>query len=370
MPQYAQTIPVPGYSHAELLSIAYGSLQQLGWHAEFAAGNRLTGYTRKTWNSYHDHLVIDTDNGSLTIESKLPDRTTFDLLKKNKKNVARFLAAFEKAKDAAPEHRQQWEAAVLQLQEHTQTVLAEEKKEAEEASLVMNLSGSRTLTYAIIGINVLVFLAMVVAGVGIFEPTVGDLAKWGGNFKPYTTSGDWWRLLPSVFVHAGLLHLAFNMYALLMIGLYLEPMLGKWRYAAAYLCAGIISSIASIWWHDKQIVSVGASGAIFGLYGVFLALLSTRLIPHKMRKSLLQSIGIFIVFNLAYGAGSKGVDNAAHIGGLLSGLLIATCIFLRCGSRWHKGRAVWPCWCCSPRWLQHSCICSATTTTSWPMNEK
>jgi len=98
-------------------------------------------------------------------------------------------------------------------------------------------------------------------------------------------------------------------------------MLGKTKYIIAYLATGIFASLASLWWHSEGINSAGASGAIFGLYGVFLALLFTNLIPKQMRSSLLQSIGVFVVFNLIYGTKS-GIDNAAHIGGLLSGLII------------------------------------------------
>jgi rhomboid protease GluP len=189
-------------------------------------------------------------------------------------------------------------------------------------------SGSKTVTYTIIGINVLIFAAMIMSGVHAFEPLVADIAKWGGNYKPYTLSGDWWRLIISTFVHIGIIHIAFNMYALYMVGIYLEPMLGKSRYIVAYLCTGVLASLASTWWHGSEMVSAGASGAIFGLYGVLLALLTTKLIPTTMRKGLLQSMGIFVVYNLIYGARSEATDNAAHLGGLLSGFVIGYLYFL------------------------------------------
>jgi rhomboid protease GluP len=112
-----------------------------------------------------------------------------------------------------------------------------------------------------------------------------------------------------------------NMYCLYMVGIYLEPMLGKPKYMIAYICTGVIASLASLWWFKAGANSAGASGAIFGMYGLFLALLTTKLIPKKVRNSLLQSIGIFVVFNLFYGL-KGGIDNAAHIGGLLSGFVV------------------------------------------------
>src|SRR6185503_435126 len=129
-----------------------------------------------------------------------------------------------------------------------------------EIDKVMNLSsGNQYLTYAIMGLNVLVFLAMVFSGVSILKPTGIDIINWGGNYGPLTLSGDWWRLISCVFVHIGILHLLFNMYALYMVGVYLEPMLGKTRFIAAYLATGICASLASIWWHDEPVASAGAS---------------------------------------------------------------------------------------------------------------
>lgn len=185
------------------------------------------------------------------------------------------------------------------------------------------VSNQRSLyvTYVLIAINVLVFILMVMDGAGVLEPNGLVAIKWGSDYAPLTLSGDWWRLLTCTFIHFGVLHLVMNMYALFMIGIYLEPMLGKVKYIAAYLCTGVLSSLVSVWWHTEPLNSAGASGAIFGMYGLFLALLSTKIIPADTRKSLLQSIGIFVVYNLIYGMKS-GVDNAAHIGGLLSGAVI------------------------------------------------
>jgi rhomboid protease GluP len=110
------------------------------------------------------------------------------------------------------------------------------------------------------------------------------------------------------------------MYALLYIGMLLEPRIGSSRFLSAYILTGIAASATSLWWHDLTI-SAGASGAIFGMYGVFLAMLSTNLIEKSARKALLTSIGIFVFYNLVNGM-KGGIDNAAHIGGLVSGLII------------------------------------------------
>jgi rhomboid protease GluP len=339
MPKYQQNLAAPGNT-AQTLQLAYGCFQQLGWTVEYATENTLTGYTKKIWKSYADHIIVNVENALLTVTSKLPESASFDLFKKNKKNVSKFLSSFERIKASADDASlQNWQTEMEALQKHTEEAIAQQQKDAAEINAVMNLStGAKTVTYVIVGINLIVFLLMLINGVSIFEPTVADIAKWGGNFRPYTTGGDWWRLVTAMFVHVGIIHIAFNMYALIYVGMYLEPMLGKWRYAVAYLCTGVLASISSIWW-SKDIVSAGASGAIFGLYGVFFALLTTKLIPAKMRSSLLGSIGIFIGYNLLYGAGKQGIDNAAHVGGLLTGFVIGYIYLL--SFRLPKFRPVW-----------------------------
>jgi membrane associated rhomboid family serine protease len=121
------------------------------------------------------------------------------------------------------------------------------------------------------------------------------------------------------------MHLVFNMYGLLFVGIFLEPLLGRIKHLIAYLMTGILASCASIWWFDAT-VSVGASGAIFGLYGVFLALLLTKVYPPDFSKAFLASISIFIGYNLLMGLGG-GIDNAAHIGGLLSGFALGLILY-------------------------------------------
>ena len=163
---------------------------------------------------------------------------------------------------------------------------------------------------------------MLISGVHILLPENQDLVNWGANFRPLTLEGQWWRLFTACFLHIGIFHLLLNMYALLYIGLLLEPYLGKTRFLAAYLISGIAASLTSLWWNDLTI-SAGASGAIFGMYGVFLALLTTNLFDSSVKKALLTSIVVFVGYNILNGLKpDSGIDNAAHIGGLLSGLII------------------------------------------------
>lgn len=324
MPSQKQEFSFPGQTTGQLLVFAYGTFLELGWTPKYAGPDAIVGHTPRSWNKYDDEIVVQANDGLLTVTSNLVHNESFDMMGKNKKHIKDFMAAFEKIKTFEP--KPGWPDAVEQLRAQTvQTVT----KEAEEINKVMKLSSSNLyVTYGIMAINVIVFILMVIDGAEFFTVTNGLVhIKWGSNVTALTLSGDWWRLISSTFIHFGIIHLAMNMYALYSAGVYLEPMLGKAKYIAAYFCTGIFAGIVSLWWHKEGINGAGASGAIFGLYGVFLALLFTNLIHKKVRSALLQSIGIFVVFNIFYGMKS-GIDNAAHIGGLLSGMLIGFIFYL------------------------------------------
>jgi rhomboid protease GluP len=121
-----------------------------------------------------------------------------------------------------------------------------------------------------------------------------------------------------MFLHFGVVHLSFNMYALLQVGRYLEPLLGSRRYLLAYFATGIVASFVSLLFHTDNSVGAGASGAIFGLFGLQLAVAMTDFFPEdyakKMRSSILTLIGVNLVLGW-----QLGLDNAAHIGGLATG---------------------------------------------------
>jgi len=176
------------------------------------------------------------------------------------------------------------------------------------------------ITPIILDLNLLIFIIMVFAGLGFISFQGSDLLKWGANYKPLTTDGEWWRLLSNTFLHGGIMHLIANMYGLLFVGIFLEPRIGRSKFAWIYLACGILASFTSLWWHEAT-VSVGASGAIFGLYGLFLALMLTKVYPKEFSKALLIGTLVFIGFNLLFGL-TGGIDNAAHLGGLVSGFVI------------------------------------------------
>ena len=178
------------------------------------------------------------------------------------------------------------------------------------------------VTYALLAINILLFIIIVfVSGDGIYGFQTETLVKFGGNVKSLVLNGEYWRLIASAFLHDGFLHLICNMYALYVLGIQLENFFGKTRFAIIYLFSAITGNLLSLVFADPNVVSIGASGAIFGLFGSLLyfgyyyrvylgTVLRTQIVP-------------VILINLLFGIVTPGIDNAAHIGGLIGGVFIS-----------------------------------------------
>ena len=211
----------------------------------------------------------------------------------------------------------------------------------EPAPWVRPQSSSMMVTQAILGINVAVFAAMALAGVSPMEPTGQQLVDWGANFGPYTIGGQWWRLLTCVFVHIGIPHIALNMWCLWGLGRLAESVYDRWTFGAVYLITGLSASVASLVWKPVG-VSAGASGAIFGIAGALIAAfyLGEFSLPKTVVSGLLTSVLKFAGYNLVLGAFLGHTDNAAHVGGLVSGLILGALIVRVAAQRDEAGRRI------------------------------
>jgi rhomboid protease GluP len=181
------------------------------------------------------------------------------------------------------------------------------------------------VTTTVVVVNVLVWLLTVLLGAHWLSPSPQALLLLGGNFLPLTLEQPW-RLMSSTVLHAGVIHLAFNMWAMLNMGRIAERFYGNTQFAIIYLASGLFGSLASLFSSAAVAVSVGASGAIFGVAGALLAALFTK--PHKLPKGLVASMRpslvIFVGYSLFMGFTASMIDNAAHIGGLVAGFVLAT----------------------------------------------
>lgn len=207
-----------------------------------------------------------------------------------------------------------------QLKKLPEYSLERQRESFNKFASSIKITSKSSVSIIIIALNILVFIIMGFAGLGFISFDGQDLYAWGANYRPAVVNGQWWRLLTNIFLHGGLMHLIFNMYGLLFVSIFLEPILGRAKFIIAYILCGLLASLASIWWHPATL-SVGASGAIFGLYGVLTALLTTNKADANSKKGLLINNAIFIGINLIIGF-TGGIDNAAHIGGLLTGFIM------------------------------------------------
>ena len=191
------------------------------------------------------------------------------------------------------------------------------EKDAKEAEKIFGPK-KPIVTYTLIFINILVFMAMYLFGNGSEDSLT--LLNFGANYRPLILEfNQYYRLITSSFLHIGILHLLFNMYALYIIGAQIENFYGKVKYLIIYLGSAIFGSLLSICFHDG--ISAGASGAIFGLLGAMLYFgYHYRLYLGNVLQSQIIPI---IILNLFLGFITPGIDNACHVGGLISGIFLA-----------------------------------------------
>jgi rhomboid protease GluP len=185
------------------------------------------------------------------------------------------------------------------------------------------LPTSAWITPLLVAVNAAAYLLVAVSSRSPIFIDQMQLTRLGANYGLLTSHGEWWRLLTATFLHASFAHLALNMWVLWGVGRLTERLYGSWAYLAIYVCAGVLASLSSTAW-VPGLTSVGASGAIFGILGAFIAFMlhaRTRVPSVVVRAHRTRTI-LFVAFNLISGAFSPIIDNAAHVGGLISGFAL------------------------------------------------
>ena len=177
---------------------------------------------------------------------------------------------------------------------------------------------------AILTINILAFVYLLSQGAGISGSNLPVYIEHGANIGALTKTDQWWRLLAAMFIHYGILHLAFNMWVLWDAGRLTERLYGHFNFAWIYIFSGLFGSLSSLYSNMDEVASMGASGAVFGVFGALIGYLlrEKRTIPGSLQKQLLRSALIFTAVTLFLGFTIPAIDNAAHLGGLVSGLLM------------------------------------------------
>lgn len=341
-PSYNDKLHLPGLSKTEILILALEASQKLEWNIEEVTPEGARFEVPFNMYSHGEEITFTIESGSdgeVAVRSQSSSVQFVDY-GKNRKNIQKLRETMEEIKTSlTPEELAQKakdfeEECNRPLTEEEKAYLEEEKKRNSFWSFFIPRKGFMA-TPILIDLNILVFIVMIASGVGIMSPSTLSLLKWGADFGPLTLTGDWWRAVTCNFIHIGAFHLLMNMYAFMYVGLLLEDLIGSRRMFMSYLLTGLCSAVFSLYMHGETI-SAGASGTIFGLYGIFLAFLFFHRIAKEQRKALLTSILIFVGYNLVYGM-KAGIDNAAHIGGLLSGFLLG--IIYVCSYKFEKADA-------------------------------
>ena len=326
-PKHIGNLALDNLTNEEFIVLAIESAKKLDWNISHTSENGFIAFTKFSISSWSEEIKVIIDNDNAILKSECTGNQMVDW-GKNKKNIDDFISTFNKLKNDSSQEEllSKYEELkpnlVSKEEDYLSNATTTTKEKITSVFAIFKPTQGYFITPILINLNIAIFILMVISGVNFLIPDNDSLLLWGANFKPVTLEGEAWRIITSCFLHIGIFHLLMNMYALLYIGLLLEPHLGKTRFTAAYILTGITASTASLWWNDLTI-SAGASGAIFGMYGVFLAMLTTNLIEKSARKALLTSIALFVVYNMLNGLKpNSGIDNAAHIGGFISGFII------------------------------------------------
>ena len=215
----------------------------------------------------------------------------------------------------------------------------QEEQRRREAYYRMNSQNSNTpdaleqifrgplnwMNLLMIGINVVIFIIM--EFLGSTEDT-GFMLQWGAACRPFILNGEWYRLFTSMFLHFGIEHLANNMLVLFVLGQRLEPVVGKIKFILIYLLGGLGGNILSLYMEirkEEYAVSAGASGAVFAIMGAMIYVVVRN--RGRIQDISTRQIMIMAAFSLYFGFASGGVDNAAHVGGMICGFFLSMLLY-------------------------------------------
>ena len=182
------------------------------------------------------------------------------------------------------------------------------------------LTSEPQLTYVLIAINVIAWLGMLASGAPI-SGVGGTVYQHGALYGPLVADGEWWRIITGGFLHAGILHIAFNMYFLYFLGTILEPMIGRLRFALIYVIALVGGSFGALLLSPNT-PTVGASGAVFGLMGAAIIAMRARGIDPWQ-----SGLGVTLLLNLGITFLIPGIAIGGHIGGLIAGGIVGYLLF-------------------------------------------
>lgn len=341
-PKVEKYIPLADFPADKYLIIVQQVVENLGWKLSHLSETGLIAYTGLSWQSYSEEVSIRILNNFAIVKSECVGiQLNFTDYGKNDVNLDKFFHEFEYVEFHL---KDVWQERLTTFHEYiaTQDDGYFDREPLTAKNKIKNVlylfypQKNYFVTPIIINLNIVYWLISLVYIVfGLRHMPAGDnpieyaknlLFKLGANDRELVLNGQYWRLISHQFMHGSLSHLFFNMYALIYIGLMIENKLGSKQFFVTYMCSGICGGLVSILFHVQGSM-IGASGAIMGLFGAFVALLISKTFEKSAKKALLISTLIVVAIMLLNGLRGEKVDNAAHIGGLVSGFIICYLLF-------------------------------------------
>eukprot|EP01132_Coremiostelium_polycephalum_P011510 gene11510-14095_t len=345
-PKIEKFIPLGEFPADRYLIIVKKVIENLGWKLSSVSASGVIAYTGLSFQSYSEEISVRITAGFAIFKSEcIGIQLLFNDYGKNEQNLEKFFNEFEYVQYHLKDHWEE-ELHAFSLLEGRQGDPGLESPALAAKDKIKNIfylfypRKGYFVTPLIVDLNILFWFFCAFFSViylGLYQqgkikgaggaPDFESLYHFfGANSREQFIKGQWWRLLSQQFVHFSFWHLFSNMYALIYIGLMVENKLGSLKTLCIYLLSGICAGVLSLVYHKTGVMG-GASGAILGMFGAFLALLLSKAFERNAARALLISTMILVSYMLLNGWIKNKVDNAAHIGGLISGFLLGLLFF-------------------------------------------
>jgi|GEM_PF-2746446 rhomboid protease GluP len=312
---YQKTVALGELSPEQFIMLAAVSMDDLHWDHYTPDNTRLYARAHMGILSWGEFISVTIEGQEATLSSRQP-MWKFLIPRRSEENIQSLIEYMDHNRQihTPASLEQQYEE---QLQNREATMQPTEK--------IIMAPDLPMATAIIVALTSICFFGIGLLRGSFSEISVMELFRWGGNIRLHTLGGEGWRLITACFLHISFWHLLGNMFVLFFIGRLLEPVIGPYVLTIGYLCTGIIGSLASVLVAGNRI-SAGASGSIFGLFGIFLAILTTPLLTGETKRVLFKGLFLLMAYGLYEGM-HGAVDNAAHVGGLLSGFVFGYIIY-------------------------------------------
>ncbi|RFZ95534.1 rhomboid family intramembrane serine protease [Mucilaginibacter conchicola] len=347
-PRKTEIIPLNDYNSDHYLTLLYHAFANLGWHIGYFNRDGIIGYTNISWQSYAEEVSVRIVGDKAIVKSECVGyQMLFTDYEKNSKNLGALYNEINYVEFHLKDTLQATTQDLIDSIPDSQFINLNDpplgfKEKLNHFFSVFNPKPGYTVTPILVLLNIAVYISITMVMVakilgaailaqknGITIPPNINMEEMylslGFSNRLQVLNGQVWRLLSNTFLHFSFMHIFGNMIVLIYIGSMLESKLGKWNYLFLYLLAGICASVSSVLWHNNGVMA-GASGAIFGLFGILLALLSTKFYESHARRALLISTAIFVGYCIIPKGGN--IDHAAHIGGLVAGYVFGWIAYL------------------------------------------